>query len=160
MAALGADSISAIVEHDAVGDIADLYQDLRVTLGVPFVNLIWRHLATIPGGLAWVWTLTKPLYVSGELNRISVENAAQVSLASLAPLPDFVFESVALSREDRQTIVALIESYNHANGVNFLALVVAVSVLRDGLPASGKTAALGARHRSPSAKALPPLPGL
>jgi hypothetical protein len=73
MAAPGADSIPAISEGDAVGDVAALYEDLRVTLGVPFVNLIWRHLATIPGGLAWVWTLVKPLYVGGELDRLSRE---------------------------------------------------------------------------------------
>ena len=64
-AAGGADSIAAIPEEDASGDIATLYADLRATLGVPFVNLIWRHLATIQGGLAWAWTLVKPLYVIG-----------------------------------------------------------------------------------------------
>ena len=35
MAAPGADSIPAISEGDAAGDIAALYEDLRVTLGVP-----------------------------------------------------------------------------------------------------------------------------
>ena len=79
MAATGADSIPAIAEGDATGDIAILYEDLRVTLGVPFVNLIWRHLATIPGGLAWTWTLVKPLYASGELERLSSKASALVS---------------------------------------------------------------------------------
>jgi hypothetical protein len=162
MAATGADSIPAIAEGDATGDVAILYEDLRVTLGVPFVNLIWRHLATIPGGLAWVWTLVKPLYVSGELDRLSSEASALVSLPSLAPLPDCVWESAAVGRDARQTIVAMIESYNHANGVNFLALMTAVSALRDGLPAAAaETTPVPAskRHSAPAPK-LPPLPGL
>src|SRR5581483_1303079 len=81
---------------------------------------------------------------------------------SLASLPDFVWESAAVSREDRRTIAALIDGYNHANGVNFLALVVAVSVLRDGLPArrNDKTSKLRASTRLASEQALPPLPGL
>src|SRR5215469_2066199 len=108
MAAAGADSIPAIAEGDATGDIAALYEDLRATLGVSFVNLIWRHLATIPGGLAFVWTLVKPLYVSGELDRLSVETAARVSLHSHAPLPDFVWASVAITAQDRRTIATLI----------------------------------------------------
>ena len=83
----GADSIPAIAESDATGDVAALYQDLRVTLGVPFVNLIWRHLATIPGGLAWVWTLTKPLYVSGELDRLSTEASARLQSVLLGLFP-------------------------------------------------------------------------
>src|ERR1700730_3139585 len=115
-----ADSIPAITGMEASGEIAELYEDLRVTLGVPFVNLIWRHLATIPGGLAWVWTLVKPLYVSGELDRLSSEGSALVSLPLLAPLPDCVWESAAVGRDARQMIVAMIESYNHTNGVNLL----------------------------------------
>jgi hypothetical protein len=159
MAAPGADSIPAIAETGATGDVAALYADLRVTLRVPFVNLIWRHLATIPGGLAWVWALTKPLYVSGELDRISIETAARVTFPSLTPLPDFVWESAAISRDDRRTIAALIESYNRANGVNFLALTVALSVLRDGLPAAAAPAHTIGASRSPTPP-LPPLPGL
>ncbi len=160
MTAQGADSIPAISEHDAAGDIAVLYKDLRATLGVPFVNLIWRHLATIPGGLAWVWTLTKPLYVSGELDRLSVEAAALVAFPSLAPLPDFVWDGAAINRDARQMIAALIESYNHANGVNFLALLTAVSVLRDGPPTIRRPVApRTVRHRA-ATQPLPPLPGL
>lgn len=162
MAALGADSIPAIAESDATGDIAALYEDLRVTLGVPFVNLIWRHLATIPGGLAWVWTLVKPLYVSGELDPLSSAASTQVSLPSLAPLPDFVWENAAIDGSARHTITALIESYNHANGVNFLALLTAVSVLRDGLPSATvdvRPEAHSKRHSAPVPN-LPSLPGL
>jgi hypothetical protein len=161
MAAPGADSIPATAEGDATGEIAALYEDLRVTLGVPFVNLIWRHLATIPGGLAWTWTLTKPLYVSGELDRLSSRTSALVSLPSLVPLPDCVWDTAAIDDNARQTIAAMIESYNHANGVNFLALLTAVSVLRDGLPpASGaRSMPAVARHALPTPE-LPPLPGL
>jgi hypothetical protein len=160
MAAPGAEPISAISEQDATGNVASLYEDLRGTLGVPFVNLIWRHLATIPGGLAWVWTLTKPLYVSGELDRISTDIAARVVFPSLAPLPDFVWESASISGDDRQIIAALIESYNHANGVNFLALTVAVSALRDGAPANAIDPAPSRRRLHSPAPPLPPLPGL
>jgi len=161
-AAGGADSIPAIPEEDASGDIATLYADLRATLGVPFVNLIWRHLATIQGGLAWAWTLVKPLYVSGELVSRAAETSALVRLPSLAPLPDFVWDGAAILRADRQVIVKLIDSYNHANGVNFLALLVAISALREGLPMPVGTARVApkATGYGAEADALPALPRL
>lgn len=161
-AAGGADSIPAIPEEDASGDIATLYADLRATLGVPFVNLIWRHLATIQGGLAWAWTLVKPLYVSGELVSRAAETSALVCLPSLTPLPDFVWDAAAILRADRQVIVRLIDSYNHANGVNFLALLVAISALREGLPMPVGTARVApkATGYGAEADALPALPGL
>jgi hypothetical protein len=162
MTSAGADPIPAIREQDATGDVAAIYQDIRATLGIPIVNLIWRHLATIPGGLVWVWTLVKPLYVSGELDRLADAGAALVSFPTLAPLPDFVWDSVAIDRNDRRAIAGLIESYNRGNGGNFLALLVAVSVLRDGIPASrgnGHVAQMKGRHHA-SAETTPPLPGL
>lgn len=128
---------------------------------MPFVNLIWRHLATIPGGLAWVWTLTKPLYVSGELDRLSTEASALVSLPSLAHIPDYVWDGAALDHNARHTIIALIESYNHANGVNFLALLTALTVLRDGRPVVPDDRPVSAFTRHPATTAqLPPLLGL
>src|SRR6516165_15004 len=160
-AAGAADSIPAIPEEDASGDIATLYADLRATLGVPFVNLIWRHLATIQGGLEWAWTLVKPLYVSGELVSRAAETSALVRLPSLAP-PDFVWDGAAILRADRQVIVRLIDSYNHANGVNFLALLVAISALREGLPMPVGTARVApkATGYGAEADALPALPRL
>ena len=52
---VAADPVPSIREADATGDIAVLYDDIRATLGVPVVNLIWRHLAVLPGGLSWAW---------------------------------------------------------------------------------------------------------
>ena len=38
-------------EAAATGDVAAPFADIRATLGVGVVNLIWRHLATIDGAL-------------------------------------------------------------------------------------------------------------
>jgi hypothetical protein len=160
MTSAGTDPIPAIREQDATGDVATIYQDIRATTGIPIVNLIWRHLATIPGGLVWVWTLVKPLYVSGELDRLADAGRALVSFQALAPLPDFVWDGVAIGRNDRRAIAGLIESYNRGNGGNFFALLVAVSVLRDGIPASRGHVAQVKRPHHASAQATPPLPGL
>ncbi|MGB1006333.1 MAG: hypothetical protein ACPGVX_04115, partial [Thalassobaculaceae bacterium] len=62
---MAADPIAAIPEAEATGDTAALFADIRATLGLPVVNLVWRHLATIPGGLPWTWDQVKPFYVSG-----------------------------------------------------------------------------------------------
>lgn len=162
MSASAADPIPAISEEDATGDVAVIFGDLRATLCIPLVKLIWRHLATIPGGLAWVWTLVKPLYVSGELDRLSHVTSALVSFPTLKPLPDCVRDGVGIDRNARQVIARLIESYDRGNGGNFLALLVAVSVLRGGLPTSRGSGHVGQANSSyhPESEGLPRLPGL
>jgi len=161
MSTAAADPIPAIREDDATGDVAAIFGDLHATLGIPLVNLIWRHLATIPGGLAWVWTLVKPLYVCGELDRLSHETSALVSFPTLKPLPDCVWDGVGIDRNARQVIARLIESYDRGNGGNFLALLTAVSVLRDGLPTSRGSGHVGqAKSSHPESEGLPRLLGL
>ena len=46
-----AESVPSVLESDARGEIADVYADIRKVFGTSVVNLIWRHLATMPGSL-------------------------------------------------------------------------------------------------------------
>ena len=70
---MSTDPVVAVTEQNAEGQVAEIYQDIRATLGVPVVNLIWRHLATFPGALEWSWTSVKSLY---EENIIHAEASA------------------------------------------------------------------------------------
>jgi hypothetical protein len=61
------DPVPAIAEAAATGAIAEIFTDIRGVLRVEVVNLIWRHLATLPGALPWVWGVLKPLYANGTI---------------------------------------------------------------------------------------------
>jgi len=56
------DPVSAVREDEATEAVASIFADIRETLNVEVVNLVWRHLATMPGALEWVWGTLKPLY--------------------------------------------------------------------------------------------------
>ena len=66
------DPVPAITENDATDEVAELYADIRKTLGIPLVNLIWRNLATMPGALDWAWSSVKPLYASGQIQNEAI----------------------------------------------------------------------------------------
>jgi len=59
------DPFPAVAEAAATGETAELFADIRATVGVRVVNLVWRHLATFDGALPWAWTAVKPLYQRG-----------------------------------------------------------------------------------------------
>ena len=44
-----------VTEKEATGEVAEIYQDIRETMDMPFVNTIWRNFATKEGVLQWVW---------------------------------------------------------------------------------------------------------
>ena len=66
------DPFPAVAEAEATGETATLFADIRATVGVRVVNLVWRHLATLDGSLPWAWGAVKPLYLSGMVDSPSV----------------------------------------------------------------------------------------
>jgi hypothetical protein len=74
------DPVPAIAESEATGLITEIFADIRSVHRVGVVNLIWRHLATIPGGLPWVWTTARPLYADGTVGREAAALRAGLSL--------------------------------------------------------------------------------
>jgi hypothetical protein len=61
------DPVPAIAEASATGAVAEIFADIRTVLGVEVVNLIWRHLATIPDALPWAWRMLRPLHADGTI---------------------------------------------------------------------------------------------
>lgn len=158
---MSVDPIPAVVETEAEGETARLFGELRATLQVPFVNLIWRHLATIPGGLEWTWALLKPVYMSPVLGQAAITLVAGIR-PPRGTLPGCVLEAAGVGADSQHVIRAMLTDYNRANALNFLSLSLASRVLR-GMSLPESTAAVSdpapetaSRHKP----TLPPLPGL
>jgi hypothetical protein len=134
------DSIDTISEKEAAPSVAAIFKDIKETLGVPFVNLIWRHLATIPGGLEMTWSLAKPLYSSKVLNESARALRGQTKLLeTLSPWPASVREALGLSLKDKGEIVVLLEDYGHANSRALLVLSYLHASLSTQVPSGNKT---------------------
>jgi len=116
------DPVPAITEADATGEIADIYADIRASLGIGVVNLIWRHLATIEGALPWVWTALKPLYVSGAAARESRALFEGLSLPEMPRFTDAALRIAGVPAADTATVIAILDSYNRGNSFNLITL--------------------------------------
>jgi hypothetical protein len=127
-----ADPFPAVAEAAAVGEIADLFADIRATVGVRVVNLVWRHLATIDGALPWAWAAVKPLYLRGVPDRAAVRFRESMTLPSLS----------SFAGEQPKSVDDVLRSYDHSNTINLFALGALVAWLRgetarDGMPETG-----------------------
>jgi hypothetical protein len=126
------DPFPAIAESAATGEIAALFADIRATVGVRVVNLVWRHLATLDGALPWAWQAVKPLYLQGMADRAVVGFRREMILPALGPLDG----------PEPASIDAVLASYDHSNTVNLFALGALVARLRgdvadEGMPEQG-----------------------
>lgn len=116
------DTLPAIGENEARGEIAELYADIRQTLHVSAINYVWRHIATIDGGLRWAWQAAKPLFESG---RVETECEHLMAELSFPVLPRFSATTMALvgvGDKDRALIAAILDTYNRGNLLNMVSL--------------------------------------
>jgi len=148
------DPVPAITEAEATGEIAEIYADIRATLGVPVVNLIWRYLATMPGALPWTWSTVRPLYASGEVAEAAAYLRQSLVLPTQPPWPAPALEAAGLTAEDRASIGRVLASYDRSNAMN----LVALAALR--AKVSGQTDATPLPATDPGAEIEGSLPAL
>jgi hypothetical protein len=123
----------AIAEASATGETADLFADIRATVGVRVVNLVWRHLATLDGALPWAWAAVKPLYLRGMVDTAAARFRSGMILPRLG----------SLAGEEPASVDAVLASYDHSNTINLLALCALLARLR------GETGDAGTAEQGP-----------
>ena len=101
-----------ISETAAVGTTQAIYGELRRALGVPMVNLVFRHMATVPGCLEWAWRHLETTYTSIDIH---TEARQLLGDSDLPPRPTIPVTD---------TIRATLDAYIRANPVNLLGLML------------------------------------
>jgi len=99
------------------------------------VALIFRHLATLPGALEWMWETISPAWRTGMLQEAAWRIAREATLEPIEPLSRPALAAVGVDESGIGEIRAVIESYDRANPENLLT-VLCLSRLLSGRPAS------------------------
>ena len=153
------DPVPAITEAEATGETAAIYADIRRVYGVGLVNLVWRHLATLPGALPWAWEVVRPLYVDGTVRREAAAMRGARRLHEVVAPPPEVFAAAGLGPGDLLRIRDVLDAYERTNPMALIALSVAQQRLGDAAAGGGDEA--GAVSGAPAASEpeikLPPL---
>ena len=147
-------------EGDAPPEIAAIYAGLREAIGVPIVNLIWRHFATLPGVLPWAWETTRgaigsPTVADGSARMVALVRAAPgASLSAVGPA------FAALPAAERARVRDVVRVYNRGNQVNLQVLTAVRRFVSAGDVQVGGTRPEndGAAAATPDVASVPPMP--
>ena len=92
-----------ILEGDAVGSVAMIYNEIRDCYRAPYVSSLFRHFATYPGLLEWIWKILGPHLKSG---RIQVTGWSRVDISKLEPIKSLTTQDLnSLGIDDDQVTV-------------------------------------------------------
>lgn len=148
--------IAEVREDEAGPDIAAIYAELRQASGVPLVNLIWRHAATLPGVLPWMWRVAGPVLRSGAVATATRRIAQGMPLPALREADAI---AAGLQLADVGRILDVVEAYNRGNLTNLVLLGALRRLLQDG-PAAQRTAPGGPANPPRMLPAVPKIPRL
>lgn len=150
------DPVAAVTEDEATGETAAIFADIRAVYGVSVVNLVWRHLATLPDALPWVWGCVRPAYVAGAVAGAAAGFRAAQSLPEADPISPAEKAASGLDAAARAGIGAVLAAYDRTNAMALVALSAVLARLEG--------AEAGPRQPpapdSPPAMRLPRLPAL
>lgn len=121
-----------IPADQAVGEIRDIYEAIEAALGVRLVNLVYRHLATVPGALEWAWYTIGASFEAGIFAERSRELVAD---RPTPPERRISLEASGLSAIEAVQVIETLDAYNRANPMNAVSLRVIGLALEEGRPA-------------------------
>lgn len=151
------DPVPSISEADATGEIAECYEDIRKSLGMPFVNLVWRNLASVPGGLKWAWTTMKPLYQHGAVYVEARKLRKDQKLPSVPKLPRSALRAVGVDASAEVSIMAAVDGYDRGNPLNIVSFSALMSRLRGEKPSLPAPPKVDVERETPVTGEIPQL---
>jgi hypothetical protein len=108
-------------EADATGTVAATYRDIRVVLGLPFVNLVYRYLATTPGLLERAWAELRPNLLHEATDSLASKLVA-FAAGTVVPIPAASLAAAGFAGERAVLGAATLAAYARANTRNLLAV--------------------------------------
>jgi hypothetical protein len=127
-----------ISEDEATGEIAEIFAELRVLCGVPYVSAIHRYLAAKPGFLEWAWAAVGRAYRDGGIQEAGWQAAAGLSLPPLDPIPAAALRAWGLDASALATVRDAAEGFIRVAPVNMV-FAGLVKALLDGQAPGGTT---------------------
>src|SRR4051794_10486883 len=110
--------LAELSESQAHGEIAEIYREIRVFSGVPYVSSLQRYLATVPGVLEWAWTAVRPAMVSGALPETAWRLAAGLRLRPAEPVTPATLRSWGVDAAGLITIRNVAANFVRVSPVN------------------------------------------
>ncbi len=124
------DILPEVSVNDADSNTRQIYERIMAATGVGSPALIFRHFATYPGLLDWVWQVVGPPLESGRIAGHALKAVSRTPAVILPPVSQAEMQACGVDAAAQQIIDAMLGTYNRMNPVN-LSLISAIRDLID-----------------------------
>ncbi len=149
--------LAEIPESRAAGELARIYEEMRVYCAVPYVSTLQRHVATMPGCLEWMWAAIRPGFASGEMQETAWRLAGEIDLPPLPPLSDSALRLLGVDADGLETLHDICDMYARVSPCNLI-FSDSVRLLLTGADGEGRAGLRTDWTPPPPVPELPPMP--
>ena len=107
-------------EDDATGTIAEIYEEIKEYYAAPYVSSLFRHLATYPGLLEWIWKITLPAFQTGLMQNIGWKRVDISALKPLTPLSSEELANLAIDSVSKSIIIETCLTFTRVSPINLI----------------------------------------
>ncbi len=126
-----------LLEADASGEIAEIYAEIRLCSGVPYVSTLQRYLATIPGVLQFGWTIIRPAMTSGAAPSAAWKAASDAAPPVFPELTASFLDDLEINTDSLQEIRNIAENFARVSPVNVITGALLEPIVKDKTLPSG-----------------------
>lgn len=141
--------LSLVSETDASGRTLEIYQEIKVALGVPHVNVIFQAYGAYPAALEAIWNALRPCVETSEFFRCAerLRGEAYTRTHNYFAVPDLcaTIQQVHFSTGAQHELTDVVELFHYNNPLLLLIVALQLQAFEDG-PAVARTAERNANH--------------
>lgn len=123
-----------IPESEATGTVRELYDDMKATMNIGMINLVYRRMATVEGLLEWVWEAVRPALASGDVERALSSLESEVDWPSVPEIPAPALPLLGLGTLEIGRLIRVLDDYNRGNSFNLFLLTAFLECFKSGGP--------------------------
>lgn len=112
--------MAELAESEATGELARIYEELRVYCAVPYVSSLQRHVATMPGCLEYAWAALRPAFLSGAIPQTAWRLAGTIPVDPFPPLTPAALRLLGVDGEGAAAIGNICDNFVRVAPVNLL----------------------------------------
>jgi hypothetical protein len=112
--------MAELPESEVTGELARIYEEIRVYCGVPYVSSLQRHVATMPGCLEYAWAVCRPAFLDGTIPETAWRRVQMIDVAPFPSLTEAALRLMGVDAAGMRAIRNICENFVRVSPINLL----------------------------------------
>ncbi len=113
-------ALAELPEAEVTGELARIYEEIRVHCGVPYVSSLQRHVATMEGCLEYAWAACRPAFLDGTIPEAAWRRVQMIEVTPFPPLSEAALRLMGVNSAGVRSIRNICENFVRVSPINLL----------------------------------------